>query len=175
MEAAHLHSTIRHWLGAFRLGADARLPPERELAKKFRVSRAELRKGLIAVKKNRRIEVGPFATFHFESYETMWLHAGEAWGIDPVDSVTRIAQQGRGGYCYHLNGAFAELLRSLGYLVTRHVGGVHGAGGPDAESVVPALVGRGPAPELRPIARSERGGLFGGRFVIGPDRQRPLD
>jgi arylamine N-acetyltransferase len=73
-------------------------------------------------------------------YETMWLHAGEGWGIDPVDSVTRIAQQGRGGYCYHLNGAFAELLRSLGYVVTRHVGGVHGAGGPDAESVGNHLV-----------------------------------
>ncbi len=24
-------------------------------------------------------------------YETMWLHAGEQWGIDPVDSVSRIA------------------------------------------------------------------------------------
>jgi N-hydroxyarylamine O-acetyltransferase len=67
-------------------------------------------------------------------YETMWLHAGEAWGIDPGESVTRIARQSRGGYCYHLNGAFAELLRSLGYLVVRHVGGVHGPGGPDPES-----------------------------------------
>ncbi|HEX3461775.1 MAG TPA: arylamine N-acetyltransferase [Acidimicrobiales bacterium] len=67
-------------------------------------------------------------------YETMWLHAGELWGIDPVDSVVRIALHGRGGYCYHLNGAFAELLRSLGYRVARHVGGVHGPDGPNAES-----------------------------------------
>lgn len=67
-------------------------------------------------------------------YETMWLHAGEAWSIDPVDSLTRIARQGRGGYCYHLNGAFAELLRSLGYEVARHVGGVHGPNGPDSGS-----------------------------------------
>ena len=73
-------------------------------------------------------------------YETMWLHAGEAWGIDPIDSVTRIARQSRGGYCYHLNGAFAELLESLGYAVARHVGGVHGPGGPDAESVGNHLV-----------------------------------
>lgn len=73
-------------------------------------------------------------------YETMWLHAGEVWGIDPVESVTRIARQGRGGYCYHLNGAFSELLRSLGYSVARHVGGVHGPGGPDAESVGNHLV-----------------------------------
>jgi arylamine N-acetyltransferase len=73
-------------------------------------------------------------------YETMWLHAGEAWGIDPADSVTRIAQQGRGGYCYHLNGSFAELLGSLGYEVARHVGGVHGPGGPDAASAGNHLV-----------------------------------
>jgi N-hydroxyarylamine O-acetyltransferase len=73
-------------------------------------------------------------------YETMWLHAGEAWGIDPVDSVARIARESRGGYCYHLNGAFSELLRSLGYNVARHVGGVHGPGGPDAASVGNHLV-----------------------------------
>lgn len=64
----------------------------------------------------------------------MWLHAGEAWGIDPVESMARIAL-GRGGYCYHLNGAFAELLGSLGYAVRRHVGSVHGPGGPDRSSV----------------------------------------
>ena len=67
-------------------------------------------------------------------YETMWLHAGEAWGIAPVESVARIAR-GRGGYCYHLNGAFAQLLGSLGYAVRRHVGGVHGPEGPDESSV----------------------------------------
>ncbi len=65
-------------------------------------------------------------------YETMWIHAGEAWDIDPVASVVRIALQARGGYCYHLNGALAELLGSLGYQVTSHVGGVHGPEGPDA-------------------------------------------
>jgi N-hydroxyarylamine O-acetyltransferase len=73
-------------------------------------------------------------------YETMWLHAGEAWGIDPVASVARIALHGRGGYCYHLNGAFAVLLRSLGYAVNCHAGGVHGPGGPDAESAGNHLV-----------------------------------
>ena len=63
-------------------------------------------------------------------YETMWIHSGESWGIDPVDSVVRIALEGRGGYCYHLNGAFGALLHSLGYAVRAHVGGVapHAAG-----------------------------------------------
>ena len=41
----------------------------------YAAKRAALRKSLIAVKKNRRMEVGPFATFHFESYDTM-LAAG---------------------------------------------------------------------------------------------------
>jgi N-hydroxyarylamine O-acetyltransferase len=73
-------------------------------------------------------------------YETMWIHAGEAWGTDPLDSARRIALHGRGGYCYHLNGAFGALLRSLGYAVSGHVGGVHGPGGPDAASTGNHLV-----------------------------------
>jgi len=56
MEAAHLHSTIRHWLSAVRLSADARLPPERELAKKFSVSRAELRKVLAVLEAEGQIQ-----------------------------------------------------------------------------------------------------------------------
>jgi len=35
--------------------------------------RAERRKRMAELKKNRRLEVGPFATFYFESYDTM-LH-----------------------------------------------------------------------------------------------------
>ena len=73
-------------------------------------------------------------------YETLWIHGGESWGIDPVESVQRIALGGRGGYCYHLNGALGELLRSLDYDVHRHVGGVHGPTGPDAQSVANHLV-----------------------------------
>jgi N-hydroxyarylamine O-acetyltransferase len=73
-------------------------------------------------------------------YETLWIHAGEAWDIDPYRSVARIALQGRGGYCYHLNGAFGALLSSLGYEVRAHVGGVHGPTGPDAESAGNHLV-----------------------------------
>jgi len=37
----------------------------------YRRVRAERRKDLVAYKKNRRISVGPFATFYFESYKTM--------------------------------------------------------------------------------------------------------
>lgn len=49
---------------------------------KFAAERAELRRRLIPVKKKRRVEVGPFATFHFESYETMWLQVQEMLHIE---------------------------------------------------------------------------------------------
>jgi len=39
----------------------------------YRSQRADRRKRMTEVKKNRRLEVGPFATFYFESYDTM-LH-----------------------------------------------------------------------------------------------------
>ncbi|KUJ64561.1 hypothetical protein ACZ90_58515 [Streptomyces albus subsp. albus] len=55
----------------------------------------------------------------------------EAWDIplrgpiemDPLESVAKIFR-GRGGYCFQLNNAFAELLAALGYDVTRHRSGV---------------------------------------------------
>ncbi|MFJ8042244.1 arylamine N-acetyltransferase [Kitasatospora sp. NPDC096147] len=56
-------------------------------------------------------------------YETLDIHLDRPTTIDPADSARRIAA-GRGGYCFHLNGAFAALLTSLGYDVRLHVGGV---------------------------------------------------
>ena len=73
-------------------------------------------------------------------YETLWIHLGEGWGIEVSDTVRRVALAGRGGYCFHLNGAFSELLKALGYQVTRHVGGVHGPDGPDEEAMTNHLV-----------------------------------
>ena len=63
-------------------------------------------------------------------YETVWIHMGDRWTVDASNSVARIATGARGGYCFHLNGGLSELLRSLGYDVVRHVGGVHGPDGP---------------------------------------------
>jgi arylamine N-acetyltransferase len=66
-------------------------------------------------------------------YETLWIAAGERWSTDPVQAAGRIALEGRGGYCYHLNGALGLLLSSLGYEVHGHVGGVQaGEPNPDA-------------------------------------------
>jgi arylamine N-acetyltransferase len=73
-------------------------------------------------------------------YETLWIHLGDRWDVDPVSSAVRVARQRRGGYCFHLNGAFSELLRALGYDVTRHVGGVHGPDGPSPGAMSNHLV-----------------------------------
>jgi len=48
----------------------------------YAARRSELRAGLIAVKQNRRMEVGPFATFYFENYDTMWLQVMEMLRIE---------------------------------------------------------------------------------------------
>ena len=48
----------------------------------YAARRAELRAKIIAVKKNRRMEVGPFATFYFENYDTMWLQVMEMLRIE---------------------------------------------------------------------------------------------
>jgi len=73
-------------------------------------------------------------------YETVWIHMDERWSIDPANSVRRIARQRRGGYCFHLNGALSVVLRELGYHVTRHIGGVHGHGGPELDALTNHLV-----------------------------------
>jgi arylamine N-acetyltransferase len=73
-------------------------------------------------------------------YETLWIHAGERWDIDPSRSAARIARPGRGGYCYHLNGALGTLLSWLGYAVSAHPGGVRADGLPESRSMGNHLV-----------------------------------
>ena len=45
-------------------------------------SRKERKKALTDVKRNRRLEVGPHATFYFENYETMWHQVHEMLYIE---------------------------------------------------------------------------------------------
>src|SRR6202020_942339 len=44
--------------------------------------RDEKRRALRARKKNRRVSVGPYATFYFENYDTMWLQVQEMLRIE---------------------------------------------------------------------------------------------
>jgi hypothetical protein len=75
------------------------LPP-----KTYAEERKSLREKVIAVKRRRRMEVGPFATFYFENYETMWhqvhemLHiekGGDAQIEDELRAYNPLIPQGR--------------------------------------------------------------------------------
>jgi hypothetical protein len=53
------------------------LPPER-----YAAERREHRRRVAELKRDRRIEVGPFVTFYFENRETMWLQVQEMLHIE---------------------------------------------------------------------------------------------
>jgi N-hydroxyarylamine O-acetyltransferase len=57
-------------------------------------------------------------------YEVLEIQLGRPTTVDPHDSAARILERHRGGYCYHLNGAFSLLLDALGYDVVWHRAGV---------------------------------------------------
>jgi Protein of unknown function (DUF3501) len=44
--------------------------------------RAKVRRDIVALKQRRRVEVGPFATFYFENYQTMWHQVHEMLFIE---------------------------------------------------------------------------------------------
>jgi hypothetical protein len=48
----------------------------------YAAKRDGLRRAVIAAKKNRRLAVGPYATFYFENYDTMWLQVMEMLRIE---------------------------------------------------------------------------------------------
>lgn len=48
----------------------------------YRAIRKERKAAVSDLKKNRRVEVGPFATFYFENYETMWIQVHEMLHIE---------------------------------------------------------------------------------------------
>jgi arylamine N-acetyltransferase len=70
-------------------------------------------------------------------FDNLDIQLGRRTTVDPVESAERIVGCGRAGYCFHLNGAFSELLLALGYRATRHVGGVQ-----RAQDGAPAITGK---------------------------------
>ncbi|WP_457029051.1 arylamine N-acetyltransferase family protein [Kitasatospora sp. P5_F3] len=51
-------------------------------------------------------------------FENLSVRLGEPIVLEPGALVEKIVGRHRGGFCYELNGAFAELLRALGFRVT---------------------------------------------------------
>ena len=66
------------------------MPKEKRLIKKedivpldvYTKNRKELRKNIVELKKDRRVALGPYATFYFESYETMLAQVQEMLYIE---------------------------------------------------------------------------------------------
>lgn len=54
-------------------------------------------------------------------YTNLEILLGRPGKVTPEHALRQITT-GRGGYCFHLNGAFSELLRALGFTVTLHRG-----------------------------------------------------
>ena len=70
----------------------------------YAAQRAEKRKAVVAIKKKRRVEVGPVATFYFENFETMlqqvqeMLHiekGGDEQLVDELRAYNPLIPQGR--------------------------------------------------------------------------------
>lgn len=51
-------------------------------------------------------------------FENLSIHLGEDIELTDQALVTKVVEARRGGFCYELNGAFAALLRALGFDVT---------------------------------------------------------
>ncbi len=65
-------------------------------------------------------------------YETLAIHLDEVAPLDLDVLAARVLADGRGGYCFELNGLLAWMLEALGFAVERRPGrvGARGAGGP---------------------------------------------
>jgi N-hydroxyarylamine O-acetyltransferase len=62
-------------------------------------------------------------------FENLSIHAGEVIRLDPGWLYDKIVGRRRGGFCYELNGLFAELLAAIGFRVERLAGRVFGDDG----------------------------------------------
>ncbi|MEV0587415.1 arylamine N-acetyltransferase [Nonomuraea sp. NPDC050310] len=51
-------------------------------------------------------------------FENLSIHLGEPIVLEPGALYAKVVERRRGGFCYELNGLFAELLTALGYRVT---------------------------------------------------------
>jgi N-hydroxyarylamine O-acetyltransferase len=72
-------------------------------------------------------------------FENLDIHLGREIVLDETRLVHKIVAERRGGFCYELNGAFAALLRALGFRVTMLSAGVattDGIIGPDFDHML---------------------------------------
>jgi N-hydroxyarylamine O-acetyltransferase len=63
-------------------------------------------------------------------FENLSIHLGEPIVLEPAALLDKLVRRRRGGFCYELNGAFADLLSTLGLAVTLLAARVFGEDGP---------------------------------------------
>lgn len=76
----------------------------------------------------RALHLAHLLTFPVENLD---IHLGRTIVLDGAAIVTKLLDQGRGGYCYELNSAFGSLLASLGFDVDLLEARVYGGEGGD--------------------------------------------
>ncbi len=61
---------------------------------------------------------------HYEAvpYENIDILLGKALDLNPEIVYKKVVEDGRGGYCFELNGLYAKLLTELGYKFTQRLG-----------------------------------------------------
>lgn len=123
---------------------------------------------------------------HTVPFENLSIHLGEDIPLETDTLFDKIVTRRRGGYCFEVNGAFATLLRSLGYRVSLLAARVHGPSGfgplshlalrVDLDEPWLVDVGFGRNPEL-PLRLDERGEQndVGGVFRIETTDEGDLD
>jgi len=95
-------------------------------------------------------------------FENLSIHLGEPIVLEPAALLDKLVRRRRGGFCYELNGAFADLLSTLGFGVTLLAARVFGEDGPG-----PTL--RPP----RPARRGRRRRALARRRRLRPPQQLP--
>jgi N-hydroxyarylamine O-acetyltransferase len=63
-------------------------------------------------------------------FENLSIHLDEPIVLDPAALLDKLVRRRRGGFCYELNGAFADLLSTIGFDVTLLAARVFGEDGP---------------------------------------------
>ncbi|ACH37337.1 arylamine N-acetyltransferase [Citrifermentans bemidjiense Bem] len=63
-------------------------------------------------------------------FENVAVMEGKSISLEPGDIFAKVVEQGRGGYCFELNGLLAHLLEQFGYRIERLIGRVWASGAP---------------------------------------------
>lgn len=106
---------------------------------------------------------------HHVPFENLDIHLGRTITIDPDALFDKVVRRRRGGFCYELNGLFADLLEALGADVQRLGSRVWGSGrfGPPLDHMQLVVTWPGDEPHLMDVGF--------GRFATDPLRWRARD